>query len=74
MRPDVNPSLQMMLANHTSRYHIAATAMRSAATHNSKVQVRSHELATLFMHMAQKDRDCIYEFGKGASKRNGSGH
>ena len=58
----------MMLANHTSRYHIAATAMRRAATHNAKVQVRSHELATLFMHMAQKDRDYIYEFGKGASK------
>ncbi|THH15649.1 hypothetical protein EW146_g4848 [Bondarzewia mesenterica] len=54
----------MMLANHTSRYHLAASAVRSAGVHNARVQVRSHELATLFMHMASDDKKYIYKHGK----------
>ncbi|KAI0041191.1 phosphoketolase [Auriscalpium vulgare] len=54
----------MMIANHTSRYDIAAAAVRGGALHNPKIQAESHQLATFFMHLAQKDRDYIYEFGK----------
>jgi len=44
----------MMLCNDVSRYHVAATAVRLGGLHNARVQPTAHELATLFMHMAQK--------------------
>ncbi|KAI0267712.1 phosphoketolase [Gloeopeniophorella convolvens] len=55
----------MMLANHTSRYHVAAAAVRGGALFNPKVCAEAHELAAQFMHMAQKDRDYIYQNGEG---------
>lgn len=55
----------MMLCNHTSRYDVAAAAVRGGALHNPKVSVNSHELASSFMHRAQKDREYIYANGKG---------
>ncbi|KAI0321766.1 XFP N-terminal domain-containing protein [Amylostereum chailletii] len=53
----------MMLANCTSRYHVAAAAVRGGALHNNKVQTQAHQLASEFMHMAEKDRNFIYESG-----------
>ena len=55
----------MMLCNHTSRYDIAAAAVRGGALHNPKVSVYSHEVASYVMHLKQKERDYIYENGKG---------
>jgi xylulose-5-phosphate/fructose-6-phosphate phosphoketolase len=55
----------MMLCNHTSRYHVAAAAVRGGALHNPKVAVDGHSLASSIMHMAQKDHDYIFANGKG---------
>ncbi len=55
----------MMLTNNTSRYHVAATAVRAGGLSNPKVLVSSHSLATKFLHMAQNDKKYILEFGKG---------
>ncbi|TFY60649.1 hypothetical protein EVG20_g7344 [Dentipellis fragilis] len=54
----------MMLTNNTSRYHVAATAVRAGGLSNPKVLVSSHSLATKFLHMAQNDKKYILEFGK----------
>ena len=58
-----------MLCNDVSRYHVAAMAVRQGGLHNAKVQPIAHELATLFMHMAQKDKEYIYRHGEGESSR-----
>jgi xylulose-5-phosphate/fructose-6-phosphate phosphoketolase len=55
----------MMLDNHTSRYHIAAAAVRGGALFNPKVQVVAHLRAAEYMHMAQKDKSYIYSHGSG---------
>lgn len=55
----------MMLCNKTSRYHVAATAIRAGAKHNPAVAVDSHEMAMFMMHMAAKDREYIYQNGEG---------
>ncbi|KAI0035422.1 XFP N-terminal domain-containing protein [Vararia minispora EC-137] len=54
----------MMLTNHTSRYHIAAAAVRGGARFNSKVATVAHLRAAEYMHMAQKDKDFIIAHGK----------
>ena len=56
---------QMMLCNKTSRYHIAAAAIRGGAVHNLKVSIDAHQLASYVMHLAQKDKEFIYANGKG---------
>jgi xylulose-5-phosphate/fructose-6-phosphate phosphoketolase len=56
--------LDMMLCNHTSRYDVAAAAVRGGALHNARVSVSSHEIASYVMHLKQKDRDYILANGK----------
>ena len=58
-------ALDMMLLNHTSRYHVAESAIRGAAKFNEHIQVRSHELISEIKHMAEKDREIIYKNGAG---------
>lgn len=55
----------MMLANRTSRYDIAAHAVREGGKYNPKVQVIAHELASNFLHLKQKDKDYINLHGMG---------
>jgi len=54
----------MMLCNHTSRYHVAAAAIRAGALHNAKVALDAHELASYVMHLAQKEKEFIYANGQ----------
>jgi len=54
----------MMLCNHTSRYHVAAAAIRGGAHHNPKVSIEAHELVSYVMHLARKDKEFIYANGK----------
>ncbi|KAK7690629.1 hypothetical protein QCA50_005728 [Cerrena zonata] len=56
-------ALDMMLQNHTSRYHVAAAAIRGAAKVNKAVEVDAHEMISYVMHLAQKDKDYIYANG-----------
>jgi phosphoketolase len=60
-------TLQMLLCNDVSRYHVAATAVHQGALYNARVQPAAHEFASLFMHMAQKDKEYIYKYGEGES-------
>jgi len=54
----------MMLCNKTSRYHVAAAAIRAGAFRNPAVSIDAHEMASYVMHLAQKDKDYIYANGK----------
>jgi len=54
----------MMLSNHTSRYHVAEAALRSGGRVNPKVAVESHQTIAHVLHLAQKTHDYIYENGK----------
>lgn len=54
----------MMLLNHTSRYHVAAAAVRGAAALNPRVEVDAHTAISGFMHEAQKARQYIREHGE----------
>ncbi|KAJ7454731.1 phosphoketolase [Mycena latifolia] len=54
----------MMLCNHTSRYDVAAAAIRGGALSNPKVAVSAHELESFIKHLASKERDYIYANGK----------
>ncbi|KAI0300726.1 Xylulose 5-phosphate/Fructose 6-phosphate phosphoketolase [Russula brevipes] len=56
--------LDMMLVNHTSRYHVAAAAVRGGAQHNPRICTDAVELAARFMHMAQKDHEYILQYGE----------
>ncbi|THH28321.1 hypothetical protein EUX98_g5854 [Antrodiella citrinella] len=58
-------ALDMMLQNHTSRYHVAAAAIRaaSAAKVNAAVDVDAHTTISYIMHLAEKDRAYIYKHG-----------
>jgi xylulose-5-phosphate/fructose-6-phosphate phosphoketolase len=56
---------QMMLCNHTSRYHVAAAAIRAGAFFNPKVSTEAQAKAAYIMHMAAKDKEFIYAHGKG---------
>ena len=55
----------MMLANHTSRFHVATAAVRAAALRNEAVAVDAHKLEAQLKHMAEKERQYIYATGKG---------
>lgn len=55
----------MMLCNNVSRYHMAATAVRAGAFHNTKVATEAHEIASHIMHLAVKDKEYIYREGRG---------
>lgn len=57
----------MMLCNHTSRYDVAAAAIRGGALSNPKVAVSAHEHESFIAHLAQKEREYIYANGKGLS-------
>ena len=54
-----------MLANHTSRFHVATAAVRAAALRNEAVAVDAHKLEAQLKHMAEKERQYIYATGKG---------
>ena len=54
----------MMLVNHTSRYHVAAAAVRGAARLNPRVEVDAHVAISRFMHDAQKAQQYIIEHGE----------
>ncbi|KAJ7510452.1 phosphoketolase [Mycena galericulata] len=54
----------MMLCNHTSRYDVAAAAIRGGALSNAKVAVSAHQLESYMKHLAAKERDYIYANGK----------
>ncbi|KAI6157830.1 XFP N-terminal domain-containing protein [Pisolithus tinctorius] len=53
----------MMLCNGTSRYHLAAAAVRAGALFNSKVSRVAHQVASYLMHCAAKDKEFIYAHG-----------
>ncbi|KAI9061053.1 phosphoketolase [Trametes sanguinea] len=53
----------MMLMNETSRYHIAAEAVRSAALLNPRVEIDAHKTISTIMHMSQKDKEYILAHG-----------
>lgn len=55
----------MMLCNRTSRYHVAAAAIRGGALRNAEVAVDAHEKVGEVMHLAQKDHDYIYATTQG---------
>ena len=55
----------MMLANKTSRYDVAAAAVRGGALFNPRVQATAHLRAAEFLHMAVKAKDYILANGKG---------
>jgi xylulose-5-phosphate/fructose-6-phosphate phosphoketolase len=55
----------MMLCNHTSRYHVAAAAIRAGALFNTKVSTGAHADAAYIMHMAAKDKEYIFAHGVG---------
>ncbi|KAJ7733403.1 phosphoketolase [Mycena maculata] len=54
----------MMLCNHTSRYDVAAAAIRGGALTNPKVAVSAHEHESYIKHLAAKEKDYIYANGK----------
>ena len=60
-------ALDMMLQNHTSRYHVAIYAIRGGAKINKRVEVDSHATITYVQHLAQKDKEFIYANGAGTS-------
>ncbi|OBZ72463.1 putative phosphoketolase [Grifola frondosa] len=53
----------MMLLNHTSRYHVAAEAIRGAAMSNPQVEIDAHELISYVLHLAEKAKDYAIEHG-----------
>ena len=57
----------MMLVNHTSRYHVAQAAVRGAARRNEKVRTRHQELQAEFAHNIIETRKYIIEHHKGRS-------
>ncbi|KAJ7039639.1 phosphoketolase [Mycena alexandri] len=54
----------MMLCNHTSRFHVATAAIRGGALSNPKVAVTAHEHESFIKHLAAKEKDYIYANGK----------
>lgn len=66
-------ALDMMLQNHTSRYHVAIAAIRGGARVNKRVEVDSHATITYVQHLAQKDKEFIYANGAGTFGSFGDG-
>ncbi|KAJ7352395.1 phosphoketolase [Mycena albidolilacea] len=54
----------MMLCNHTSRFDVAAAAIRGGALSNPKVAVSAHKHESYIKHLAAKEKDYIYANGK----------
>jgi xylulose-5-phosphate/fructose-6-phosphate phosphoketolase len=54
----------MMLCNQTSRFHVAAAAVRGGALRNQRVAVDAHGLVAELMHCAVKEREWILANGK----------
>ncbi|KAG2157887.1 XFP N-terminal domain-containing protein [Suillus bovinus] len=53
----------MMLCNHTSRYHVAAAAITAGARSNTKLSADSETNANAFMDMIKEDTKYIYAHG-----------
>lgn len=51
----------MMLLNHTSRYHVAIKAVQGGARRNEKVQLRMHELVSELNHKIRETQEYIVE-------------
>ena len=60
-------TLQMMLVNCTSRYHVAAAAVRGGSKHNPRICqcAEATVLAAQVMHMAKKDHEYTHKYGEG---------
>jgi len=54
----------MLLANSVSRFDVAVAAVRGGARVNSRVAAEAHEMESYLKHMAQKERDYIYQTGQ----------
>lgn len=57
-----------MLLNETSRYHVAAAAIRGGATVNPRVAIETHKVME-FLHMAEKAKQYAFEHGEGEDFR-----
>ncbi|GAB1203350.1 hypothetical protein APSETT445_001985 [Aspergillus pseudonomiae] len=57
----------MMLANKTSRFHVAQAAIKGAAKRNEKVRLREQELSAELNHNIVETRKYIYANRKAAS-------
>ena len=53
----------MMLLNKTSRYDVAAQAVRAAALINPRVEIDAHSTISHILHRAQKVKDYILQHG-----------
>ena len=53
----------MMLLNKTSRYDVAAQAVRAAALINPRVEIDAHSTISHILHLAQKQKDYIFAHG-----------
>ena len=53
----------MMLLNKTSRFDVAAAAVRSAALLNPRVEIDAHKTIAHILHLAQKVREYVLEHG-----------
>ena len=53
----------MQLLNGTSRYDVAAQAVRAAAMHNPRVEIDAHKTISRVLHLAQKDKEYILKHG-----------
>lgn len=58
----------MMLANRTSRYHVAQAAIRGASKRNEKVAVRHQELDAELIHDMVATRKYIMEYQNGENR------
>ena len=58
----------MMLCNQTSRFDVAMAAVKGGARVNPKVAVVAHEICSYVGHLARKEKQYIYENGKGEWK------
>ena len=57
-----------MIANDTDRFTVAIAAIKGGAQVNERVAAYSHEKCSYLKHLRQKERDYIYEHGKGMYK------
>ena len=53
----------MMVLNKTSRYDVAAEAVRSAALLNPRVEIEAHATISRILHLAEKDKEYILAHG-----------
>ncbi len=53
----------MMILNKTSRYDVAAEAVRGAALINPRVEIDAHKKICHILHLAQKSKDYVLAHG-----------